>query len=125
MVIATRSSLRWIAFGTRPLTFIKRLVHLAETILPPTPAKLWAARDVGIDLLKVGMKRQATGPVREVIASDVRLDRLPVMTCWPEDGGPFVTLPLVYTQHPGRPGHPPSPGSGGAGSPTRDGRPSW
>ena len=94
-----------LAFGTRPLTFIKRLVHLAETLLPPTPAKLWAARDVGLDLLKVGMKRQPTGPVREVIASEVRLDRLPVMTCWPEDGGPFVTFPLVYTQHPEKPGH--------------------
>jgi UbiD family decarboxylase len=30
-----------------------------------------------------------------------RLDRLPALTCWPEDGGPFVTLPLVYTTHPG------------------------
>src|SRR3989338_8400998 len=30
-----------LAFGPRPLQFIKRLVHLAETILPPTPAKLW------------------------------------------------------------------------------------
>jgi UbiD family decarboxylase len=30
----------------------------------------------------------------------VRLDTLPVLTCWPEDGGPFITLPLVYTTHP-------------------------
>ena len=36
----------------------------------------------------------------EVVTRDVRLDRLPVLTCWPEDGGPFVTLPLVYTEHP-------------------------
>jgi UbiD family decarboxylase len=35
----------------------------------------------------------------------VRLDRLPVLTCWPEDGGPFITLPLVYTTHPDRRGH--------------------
>ena len=28
------------------------------------------------------------------------LDRLPALTTWPEDGGPFVTLPLVYTEHP-------------------------
>src|SRR5690349_15679568 len=94
-----------LAFGTRPLAFIKRLVHLAETIMPPTPAKLWGARDVGLDLLKVGMKRIPTGPVREVVTSDVRLDRLPVITSWPEDGGPFVTFPLVYTQHPNKPGH--------------------
>ncbi|HEX8028807.1 MAG TPA: UbiD family decarboxylase [Vicinamibacterales bacterium] len=94
-----------LAFGKRPLDFIKRVVHLAETVLPPTPAKLWGARDVGLELLKVGTRRLATGAVREVVTSDVRLDRLPVMTCWPEDGGPFVTFPLVYTQHPEKPGH--------------------
>jgi UbiD family decarboxylase len=105
-----------LAFGQRPLSFIKRVVQLAETLLPPTPAKLWAARDLGFDLMKVGMRRLATGPVREVITTDVRLDRLPVITCWPEDGGPFVTFPLVYTQHPDKPGHQPSRGSGGAGN---------
>ncbi len=94
-----------LAFGKRPLDFIKRVVHLAETLLPPTPAKLWGARDIGLDLLKVGTRRLATGPVCEVVTSDVRLDRLPVITCWPEDDGPFVTLPLVYTQHPDKPGH--------------------
>jgi hypothetical protein len=43
--------------------------------------------------------------VLDSVSSDVRLDRLPVVTCWPDDGGPFVTLPLVYTTHPDRPGH--------------------
>jgi UbiD family decarboxylase len=94
-----------LAFGPRPLQLIKRVVHLAETILPPTPAKLWAARDVGLDLLKVGLRRRPSGPVLDVLTADVRLGRLPVITCWPEDGGPFVTLPLVYTQHPDKPGH--------------------
>jgi UbiD family decarboxylase len=94
-----------LAFGERPLQLIKRLVHLAETIMPPTPAKVWGARDVGLELLKVGLKRSRGGPVTEVVTSDVRLDRLPAMTTWPEDGGPFVTLPLVYTQHPDKPGH--------------------
>ncbi|HJU43786.1 MAG TPA: UbiD family decarboxylase [Vicinamibacterales bacterium] len=103
-----------LAFGPRPLNFIKRVVHLAETLLPPTPAKLWAARDVGFDVLKVGTRRLRSGPVTDVVSSDVRLDRLPVITCWPEDGGPFVTLPLVYSEHPDKPGHPPSHGSGGA-----------
>ncbi len=89
-----------LAFGPRPLAFIKRLVHLAETMLPPTPAKLWGARDVALEAMKVGTRRVAAGPVREVVTSDVRLDRLPVLTCWPEDGGPFVTFPLVFTKHP-------------------------
>ena len=94
-----------LAFGERPLRLIKRLVQLVETILPPTPAKLWGARDVGLELLKVGLKRGKGGPVTEVVTSDVRLDRLPAMTLWPEDGGPFVTLPLVFTQHPDGRGH--------------------
>src|SRR5206468_11035068 len=29
-----------------------------------------------------------------------RLDELPVLTTWQEDGGPFITLPLVYTENP-------------------------
>src|SRR6187551_3041562 len=52
-----------LAFGPRPLEFIKRLVHLAETLLPPTPAKLWDARDVGRDLFRVGTRRVSQGPV--------------------------------------------------------------
>ena len=94
-----------LAFGERPLRLIKRIVDLAETLLPPTPGKLWGARDVGLELLKVGTRRVAKGPVTERVTADVRLDQLPAITSWPEDGGPFITLPLVYTTHPDRPGH--------------------
>jgi UbiD family decarboxylase len=94
-----------LAFGPRPLALIKRLAGLAETLLPPTPRTLWQARDVGLALLSIGLKRRSSGPVTEVISRDVRLDRLPAPTTWPEDGGPFVTLPLVYTEHPDGHGH--------------------
>jgi UbiD family decarboxylase len=89
------------AFGSRPRRLIRRVVELAETLLPPTPAGLWAARDVAGPLLRVGTRRRRAGPVTEVVTSEVRLDRLPALTTWPEDGGPFFTLPLVYTEHPG------------------------
>jgi 4-hydroxybenzoate decarboxylase subunit C len=94
-----------IAFGDRPLRLIRRVVQLAETLLPPTPAKLWGARDVGLELLTVGTKRTPSGPVLDRVTTDVRLDRVPALTCWPDDGGPFITLPLVYTAHPDRAGH--------------------
>ena len=93
------------AFGERPLRLVRRLVELAETLLPPSPAALWGARDVARDLIKVGTRKVPTGPVVEQVTSNVRLDRLPALTCWPEDGGPFITLPLVYTTHPDRHGH--------------------
>lgn len=32
------------------------------------------------------------------------LSQLPQLKCWPLDGGPFVTLPQVYTEHPDAPG---------------------
>ena len=94
-----------LAFGEHPMRFIRRLVDLAQTIMPPDAAKLWGARDIAGSLLKVGLKRQSLGPVTEVVTRDPRLDTLPALTCWPDDGGPFVTLPLVYTEHPGGHGH--------------------
>jgi UbiD family decarboxylase len=94
-----------LAFGEQPMRLIRRLVDLAQTIMPPDASKLWGARDVAGSLLKVGLKRQSMGPVTEVVTRDPRLDRLPALTCWPDDGGPFVTLPLVYTEHPGGHGH--------------------
>jgi UbiD family decarboxylase len=89
-----------LAFGRRPGQLIRRIVELAQTLLPPTPARLWGARDVAFEALRIGLRAASEGPVTEVVTRDVRLDRLPVLTCWPEDGGPFVTLPLVYTEHP-------------------------
>ena len=94
-----------LAFGERPLRLIRRLVELAETILPPTPSALWGARDVAREIVKVGMRRVSSGPVIERITSTLGLDELPIITTWPEDGGPFITLPLVYTTHPERRGH--------------------
>ncbi|MEO8276885.1 MAG: UbiD family decarboxylase [Thermoanaerobaculia bacterium] len=89
-----------LAFGRRPQQLIARLADLAREILPPTPAKLWAARDLAREALRIGLRYRNSGPVTEVVTRDVRLDRLPALTCWPEDGGPFVTLPLVSTEHP-------------------------
>ena len=50
------------AFGTRPERLIKRLVQLAETLMPPTLGKLWGARDLAMEALSVGMKSRATRP---------------------------------------------------------------
>ena len=35
-----------------------------------------------------------------VKTDDATLDELPVLTCWPQDGGPFITLPMVFTRCP-------------------------
>lgn len=38
---------------------------------------------------------------QEVVRTeDATLDDLPIITCWPEDGGPYITLGLTFTRHP-------------------------
>jgi len=40
------------------------------------------------------------GPCQEVVQREGTLDELPILTCWPDDGGPFITFPLVFTKDP-------------------------
>jgi 4-hydroxy-3-polyprenylbenzoate decarboxylase len=35
-----------------------------------------------------------------VILKEPDITKLPVITCWPKDGGPFVTLPIIHTKDP-------------------------
>lgn len=46
-------------------------------------------------------RRVRTGPVLE---RETTLSALPQIVCWPQDGGPFVTLPQVYTEDVNTPG---------------------
>lgn len=40
-------------------------------------------------------------PCQEVVITQGEmLDKLPILKCWPQDGGPFITLPLVITKNP-------------------------
>lgn len=88
------------AFGPKPESLVRDLVNIAESILPPKPAELWQHRGVGLDLLRLGTKNTTRSPVTQVVDRPARLDQLPVLTTWQEDGGPFITLPLVYTENP-------------------------
>ena len=41
------------------------------------------------------------GPAKDVIETDkLSLARLPIMKCWPQDGGRFITFPMVVTRSP-------------------------
>lgn len=39
-------------------------------------------------------------PCQEVVMEEPNLDKIPILKCWPKDGGEFVTLPLVFTKNP-------------------------
>ncbi len=40
------------------------------------------------------------GACQEVVMAKPDLSKLPVLKCWPEDGGPFITLPAIHTKDP-------------------------
>ncbi|HVG29747.1 MAG TPA: UbiD family decarboxylase [Pyrinomonadaceae bacterium] len=89
-----------LAFGAKPEALVRQLVHVAESLLPPRPGKLWQHRALAVEALRLGTRSVRRAPVAEVVDRPARLDELPVLTTWQEDGGAFVTLPLVYTEHP-------------------------
>jgi len=101
------------AFGSR--SRMQRALDIAsweewdarlDFFLDPKPpegilGKLKALPRVG-ELASVFPKTVRSGPCQEVVATGdaVDLSALPILTCWPQDAGPFITMPLVITKDP-------------------------
>ena len=74
--------------------------------LRPPAGILGAVRDLAgtIDTLStlrtLAPKRVRSGPCQEVEEATVDLDRLPILKCWPHDGGRTITYPVVITKDP-------------------------
>ncbi len=89
-----------LAFGKKPREFVETAARAATELMPPTTEKLWAFRSFFGEALRVGTTRATRAPVTDVVEDAPDLTRLPALTQWPEDGGPFLTLPLVYSELP-------------------------
>lgn len=44
--------------------------------------------------------KNGRGECQEIVMKEPDITKLPVITCWPKDGGPFVTLPVIHTKDP-------------------------
>lgn len=44
--------------------------------------------------------KNGKGECQEIIMKEPDITKLPIITCWPKDGGPFVTLPVIHTKDP-------------------------
>ena len=101
-------------FGTRERTAfalgvedLDELARKVERLLALSPGKGGLSALMGL-LPKLPLlrgffpRRVRRAPVQEVVLKGeaVDLTRLPVLKCWPLDGGPFLTLPLVITKDP-------------------------
>ncbi len=75
---------------------------------PPTDLREgWSLLKQGISLLHARPKKVKSGACQEVVQrfddgapGDFSLGDLPILQCWPKDGGRFVTLPNVHTRDP-------------------------
>ncbi|MDQ2858004.1 MAG: menaquinone biosynthesis decarboxylase [Candidatus Eremiobacteraeota bacterium] len=92
-----------LAFGARSLDELANRVRNAVQLGIPRTAGGKVAKFVSFGSAAFAVPLTVSdAPVQEVVESgdDVDLERLPVLTTWPLDGGPFVTLPLVITKDP-------------------------
>jgi 4-hydroxy-3-polyprenylbenzoate decarboxylase len=44
--------------------------------------------------------KSGKGECQDIVMREPDITKLPVITCWPKDGGPFVTLPVIHTKDP-------------------------
>jgi len=73
---------KWTGFGNK---FYEKLTNLPRMI----------------ELMRqMPARSSGKGRCQSIIHNDPDLSILPVLKCWPHDGGRFITLPMVHTVHP-------------------------
>jgi 4-hydroxy-3-polyprenylbenzoate decarboxylase len=80
-----------------------RIAALLKPEIPKGPVEALKKLPWLFGELKGAPPKTVTGGICQEIVmqgDEVDLTMLPILTCWPEDGGPFVTLPLVFTHDP-------------------------
>ncbi|NLI83669.1 MAG: menaquinone biosynthesis decarboxylase [Deltaproteobacteria bacterium] len=81
-------------------TLAARLRRFIQMEPPKSLRDVMRLLPMGLDLIKFFPRRVRRAPCQEVVHTGgaVDLSRLPVLKCWPRDGGPFITLPVVITR---------------------------
>lgn len=79
--------------------------RISELTKPEVPIGLMNKIKKGYDLLKLGSYqpkvRSGPAPCQEVVHTDKPdLNMLPIIQCWPEDGGRYITFGQIVTRHP-------------------------
>src|ERR1041385_5877834 len=102
------------ALGRESIDEIAQEIQLILKAKPPTNLREgFALLKQGIHLLHARPKTVSNAPCQEVVhafepsafnlqpsESPVSLRDLPILKCWPNDGGRFITLPNVHTRDP-------------------------
>jgi 4-hydroxy-3-polyprenylbenzoate decarboxylase len=94
-----------LALGSKSLDEpIERIASLLQAKPPASIVEAFSLLQQAMELRHAKPKIVSSGPCKEAIhrKSDggFSLADLPILKCWPDDGGPFVTLPIVVTRDP-------------------------
>lgn len=87
--------------GRAPSEIAGDLERFLHDAMPPSPRALWSHRSLLLRATNVRLAERTSAPWRAQ-SGPGRLSELPALHCWPEDGGRFITWPLVITRHPER-----------------------
>ncbi|MBX2991242.1 MAG: menaquinone biosynthesis decarboxylase [Bacteroidetes bacterium] len=88
-----------LALNKHPEQLGEELIRFMLDAMPPKPSVFWKHKPLVGRFLKTRNKSVSSALVQEVVEGP-NLDELPILTCWPEDGGRFITLPQVVTYDP-------------------------
>jgi 4-hydroxy-3-polyprenylbenzoate decarboxylase len=97
-VLGARRRIEW-ALGRHPGEVGRELVELAEGMNPPRLSGLYRLRKPLRRALAMRKKKVSGAPCQQV-EEPPDMGKLPILKCWPEDGGRFLTLGLVMTRDP-------------------------
>lgn len=97
-VLAAPRRIEW-ALGRPPGEIGEDLVNILDHLNPPSLKGLWRTRSQLRRLLTLRTRTVRRGPCQEV-ADPPDLSPFPIQTCWPGDGGRFITFGLVITRDP-------------------------
>ncbi len=88
-----------LALNKHPQQLGDELIHFVEQALPPKPRLVVDHWPMVKRFLNARPKKSRTALSQQVVVQP-NLDDLPIQTCWPEDGGRFITLGQVFTYDP-------------------------
>jgi 4-hydroxy-3-polyprenylbenzoate decarboxylase len=88
-----------LALNKHPEELGAELIAFVLEAVPPKFSTLFHHKTIARRLLKTPT-RQVSSALSQEVVEQPNLDALPILTCWPEDGGRFFTLPQVVTYDP-------------------------
>ena len=97
-VLSARRRIEW-ALGRKPGAVGDEIEAIFHAVPPKRLGDLWALRGSAGRVLASRPSRMERGPAQEnSLGAD--LSPLPILQLWPNDGGRFITFPLVFTEDP-------------------------